>query len=230
MRLYAGLLSSLTLSALVLFVSTTDAAVPSDSTSSESPMHHASGADASTTTADSTRQSAERSERGGASRDVGIYVAPQVTLASNFDDTAVMVGGRMAFVFNGVISLGGAGVRLVNDLALGENIDGRGEHLDMTYGGAVLGATPWTDAGLHPTLDLLIGGGRLQFDPFSPRRVSDGFLVIDATAGLEMNVVEGIRLNVSGGYRHTAGVSLQGITDDHLRGAVGTATLRFGAF
>lgn len=230
MRLYAGLLSSLTLLALVLSVSTSDAAVPSDSSSSESPMPHSREADASTTTSDSTFQSSVRSGREDSSREVGIYVAPQVNLASSFDDTAVMVGGRMAFVFNGVVSFGGAGVRLVNDLELAENIDGRGEHLDITYGGAIFGATPWTDAGLHPTLDLLIGGGRLQFDPFSPRRVSDGFLVIDATAGLEMNVVEGIRLNVSGGYRHTAGVSLQGITDDHLRGAVGTATLRFGAF
>jgi hypothetical protein len=53
---------------------------------------------------------------------------------------------------------------------------------------------------------------------------------MEATAGLEWNIVEGIRLNVSGGYRHTAGASLQGIEDRHLSGAVGMATLRFGAF
>lgn len=76
---------------------------------------------------------------------------------------------------------------------------------------------------IHPQVGFEIGRGRVDFGDSKDR-----ILVMQPSAGLEVNVFRWFHLGVDGGYRFVSDSSLPGLSDEALSGWFGQATLKFG--
>ncbi len=76
---------------------------------------------------------------------------------------------------------------------------------------------------IHPQVGFEIGRGRVDFG-----ESKDRVLVMQPSAGLELNIFRWFHLGVDGGYRFVSDSSTPGITNEDLSGWFGQATLKFG--
>jgi hypothetical protein len=165
----------------------------------------------------------------GGTPSYGVYLAPAMQTARIDRQTGVLFGGRGGLIVSEVLRIGGG----MNWLIDGPVADVQGSPaLRMRHGGGLIGLTLASNQVVHPTIDLLIGGGQVTYD-YTNSLTSDeraNVFVLDFSTGFDINVTHGVRLHVGGGYRHVSHFELAGLTDDDIDGFFASAQLKFGAF
>lgn len=71
---------------------------------------------------------------------------------------------------------------------------------------------------------VLAGGGKIRI----PHEYSDRVLVLQPSAGLEINLLRWFRLGLDGGYRFVTDTDLLEIRDTDVSAFFGELTLKFG--
>jgi hypothetical protein len=177
----------------------------------------------------------------------GGYAAPVVKFSTINNDFAVFIGGQGGWIINHKLVLGGGGYGLVTDHVLPDSV---GLHchgtdkLSMGYGGLFFGYVDGSDHIMHPTLQLLIGGGAISprqhddvdtfgdddDDEFDDWEDYDAFFVLEPQMGIEVNFTTFMRLEMSLSYRWVSGIEKYGYADSDISGPSGTLAFKFGRF
>jgi hypothetical protein len=156
---------------------------------------------------------------------------------------AVLIGGQGMWLINHTFALGGGGYGMVSDQ------DGPEEYVPITdattsyfptsmnmgYGGVVLSYLRRSDVLFHPTLDLLIGGGKVVLYHHGTNGRAgeighDGFFVLEPSVNGELNIVSFMRASIGVGYSFVSGVTQFGYSNADFTNVTGTIMLKFGKF
>lgn len=159
----------------------------------------------------------------------GGYLAATTAVGEVTDEVGGFLGVRGGIIVSQVLTLGAGGNWLVD----GPSVDiEEAPPLRMGYGGGLIGITIASDAVVHPTVEVLIGGGEVRLDVRDgPSPDKENVFVVDASGGFDVNLTPGIRVHLGGGYRYLSDVSnLPGLVNEDVRGFFGTAQLKFGMF
>ncbi len=167
----------------------------------------------------------------GRSFESGGFGGPMVQVMPTGDDVAVFVGGRGGWLINHVLSIGGGGWGLVNEVHTSvTDTAASGTRLNVGYGGVILEYTIRPFELVHYSVSLLTGWGSAGYGTLSDPGASDPFFVLEPAAGAELNVTDFFRVVLGVSWRYTQGLDLEGFTDDDMRQAAGMITFKFGAF
>jgi hypothetical protein len=161
----------------------------------------------------------------------GYYGAPQIKFSQVNGDFALFVGGEGAFVANQQWMLGGGGYGLVTQHNVSDLIQSADRRIHLGYGGLKLGFIGMPEYLLHVTFGALIGAGGVSFDlpDVNRQNQTDAFFVFEPEIGGELNILENLRLNLSGTYRWITGVKNHyGVGSSDLSGVTATLSLKFG--
>lgn len=159
----------------------------------------------------------------------GLYLSPTTQLSRFQGRSRAFVGGRGGLVVSDVLRVGGG----ANWLVGGPKVDvGQQPTLRMRYGGGLIGFNIGAESVVHPSIDVLIGGGKAQYESggLAMNGRSESFFVVEGATGLDFNLSYGVRLHVGGGYRYLSSLDLPGLSADELGGPFGMVQLKFGAF
>lgn len=137
------------------------------------------------------------------------------------DQEAFNSGGFFGFEFGKSLTLGWSHTNLRDDIRLNNN---ETQRFDFKYNGGKVGYAFIPYKALHPILNFEIGTGRAKL----AGEGEDKVLVMQPSAGLEINIFRWFRLGVEGGYRFVQSSDLVGITAEQMSGPYGQATLKFG--
>ncbi len=144
-----------------------------------------------------------------------------------------MVGGQGAWVINGTAAVGGAGYSQTSD----HEVAGAGgpNELSFSYGGLLLEYIRDADELIHWYGALIVAHGSFSLtDPTLPTDSDDieedGFLVLEPTLNVELNVTGHFWVAAGAGYRLATGVTSDFLSSSDLSGATFNLTLRFGSF
>ncbi len=185
--------------------------------------------------------------------DIGGYGGPMVQFTSVDNKLGVFVGGYGALLIDHTIGLGLGGWGLVNDIKAGYDAQDwykssttwpyQDLYYEIGYGGGIIEYVNNSDALLHVTGRVLIGGGAVNYrysmwnnygnyrDYERPDIDSDIFFVVEPSVQIEMNITGWMRAQIGAGYRFVNGIDqLVGVTDKDLTGPSGMLTFKFGTF
>ena len=137
------------------------------------------------------------------------------------DKDAFNSGGFFGFEFGKSLTVGWSHGNLRDDITLKNNEQQR---FDFKYNGGKIGYAFIPYKAIHPVLNFEIGKGRASLSGVGEDKV----LVMQPSAGFEVNVFRWFRLGVEGGYRFVQNSDLAGISTDQMSGAFGQASLKFG--
>jgi hypothetical protein len=177
----------------------------------------------------------------------GGYGAPVVKFTQMNGKFGVLVGGQGGWIINHTLGLGIGGYGLVtgqDHIPSGgyEDIYGRKPHPEIGYAGVIISYMNQSDRLIHPTFDLLIGGGSISLDwnndddhhyhdyEDENDHIHDAFFVVEPMANLEINMIKFMRINAGFGYRFVSGVSKFGYSNSDIGGISGNLILKFGKF
>jgi hypothetical protein len=170
----------------------------------------------------------------------GGYGAPVVKFSTIANEFAILVGGQGGWIINHKLLIGVGGYGLVTDHRLSRPWRDyyESDKLAMGYGGVFFGYIDNSDRIVHPTMQVLIGGGAI-----SPRHEHDyyesgyhgshdhdAFFVIEPQMGVEINFTTFMRLEMTLGYRGVNGVEAFGYSNSDIGGPAGSLTFKFGRF
>lgn len=119
--------------------------------------------------------------------------------------------------------------------------EGKGGCLDGNMAGLCITPVIKSNKKIHLSIPIMIGAGRIEAESTTEyvddegewdNRVlhEDEFLVIQALAEAEFNLVENLRLGIGAGYRFTNEKLMHGFNEKALQGAMAQVSLRFGKF
>ena len=180
----------------------------------------------------------------------GGYGGPVVKFTQFNGESAVLVGGQGGWIIDHTFVLGLGGFGLATDhhpMSVPTDLSYTRNELrtEFGYGGVMLSYIGMSDQLLHPTFDVLIGGGDIRgnrhdsdWSEFEDNEWedhhwhSDGFFVVEPTVNAELNIVNFMRLNLGAGYRFISGVEAEnwGFSNDDVDGFSASAMLKFGKF
>jgi len=161
----------------------------------------------------------------------GGYIGPVVKFGQLDEDFGLFVGGRMGWIINHKLVLGGGGYALVNDIKredLGEDI-----HTEMAYGGLVLEYVFNPQEVIHFSVAALVGGGRYAYkiqNEVEEDYDSDAFFILEPEFNVILNITRNFRFGLGGGFRNISGLDIEGTTDSRLSGSSALITVKLGKF
>lgn len=176
--------------------------------------------------------------------DHGWSVSPAVKFTAFDDDFAVLAGGEVSWIINHSFALGAGAYGLTTEHHPGSVLAGYlwtadQSRTEMGYAGMTLRYVGLSDRVLHPTFDLLIGGGELDAhrnvegwyreDDVDNSKV-DGFFVLEPSVNAEINIVRFMRADVGAGYRFVSGITEWSFSNGDVGGPSVTLMLKFGRF
>jgi hypothetical protein len=172
---------------------------------------------------------------GGRPESIGGFGGPMVRVTQIGGETALLVGGGGAAIFNRRFAIGGLGFG--GTAAADVIINGtpqRGE-IDFGYGGLTLEVITRPAKLVHATFGVMIGGGTVSVwpDNLRPRNqttTGEAFGAVEPQLGFELNLSRFARVGLNGGYRFTFGSEIEGLVNKDLNGGSGTLVFRFGSF
>ena len=151
-------------------------------------------------------------------RITGAWGGPTLGITAYDGENATVAGGYGGIEFNKEYFVGWGGA--VIDLP---KIDANLSNPDFDYNGLVLGYSPAAHRVIHPSVLVLVGTGKAQFNG-----ISDKAWVIQPSVGGEVNVLRWFRVGATGGYRYVNGSDLTSLTDSNLSGFFGEIKFKFG--
>ncbi len=177
----------------------------------------------------------------------GGYGGPVIKFTQLNGEFAVLGGLQGGWIIDHTFVLGAAAIGLATDhhpQSVPAGLPYTRDELRTDYGyfGIMLSYVGMSDRVLHPTFDILIGGGDLQGsnhdmdwsmeDNASENRYwhQDKFFVLEPTVNGELNIIDFMRLDLGLGYRLVSGVEGWGFSNSDVGGISGSATLKFGKF
>lgn len=144
----------------------------------------------------------------------------QITQYNNIDGWNR--GGFFGFEFGKSLNVGWSHYSLRDNILINAADNKR---FDFKYNGGKLAYAFIPYRAIHPVLNFEIGRGRVTVTGLP----KDEVLVLQPSAGVEINVFRWFRLGLEGGYRMVNNYDASGpLSDDKLSGAFGQATLKFG--
>ena len=170
----------------------------------------------------------------------GGFGGPVLKLSQFDDDLGLLVGGRGGWIIGHMITIGGGGYGLTNDIpVLYDNTDTT-KFLDFGYGGFEIGLILASSDMIHFSINSLIGGGAIGYresifdghmnHDWDYDQRHDQVFVVEPAANLIINVTKWFRVGVGLSYRHVTGVDLVAIDNQYVSGPSGVLSFKFGSF
>lgn len=140
---------------------------------------------------------------------------------TQFDNsTSYINGGFFGFEFGKSLLLGWGHYSLIDEFEW-DNIEN--QQFDLRWSPFLVQYGFQNFKAIHPQIGFEIGKGRVELGDHKDR-----ILVMQPTAGIEINIFRWFHLGLDGGYRFVSDSSIAGLTDNQLSGWMGQATLKFG--
>lgn len=217
------------LTAALLIATVSSQALAQDSTNSAAALTAVSLSAAATGPA---RDDLDVPRRGRLVQHHGYYAAPSFGVTSLDGGVAPVVGVRAAWLANHTFGVGFAFNALANEID--EKIDYKGRAIAL-YGGLLLQYVIGSSHVFHGSIDTTVGGGmscRFTGDTLGDEDDCHGrgFMAVEPSANLEINVASFMRLGLGAGYRVAVASSANELSSAELSGFVGKTTLQFGRF
>jgi hypothetical protein len=165
----------------------------------------------------------------------GGFGGPVLKVTQLNGELGLVTGGRGAWIINHLITVGGGGYTLLNDIEV-TGVTGGPANLRFEYGGFEMGFISASDKLLHFSVNSLIGTGRIgyRWDEDGEdwdASANDQFFIVEPSANLIVNLASFWRIGIGTSYRYVTGVDDFGdITDADLSGLSAVLTLKFGKF
>ena len=137
------------------------------------------------------------------------------------DETSITSGGFGGLEFGKTLLVGWGGFSNTSDFRFPDLTSDR---IRLDYTGLMVGYAPKAYKAIHPQFMLLTGGGRVAVSGEG----SDGVVVLQPSAGLELNVLRWFRIGLEGGFRFVGGSDFTGFNDADLSAPFGQLTFKFG--
>lgn len=150
----------------------------------------------------------------------GIWGGYKHQLTQFGNETSYINGGFFGFEFGKSLLVGWGRYSLVDEFKW-DNI--QNQEFDLRWSPFLVQYGFKGYKAIHPQLGFEIGRGRVEFGD-----TKDRILVMQPTAGLEINVFRWFHLGLDGGYRFVSDSSTPGLSDQDLSGWMAQATLKFG--
>ena len=160
--------------------------------------------------------------------DHGGFGGPVVRFTQIGGEFGVLSGGRGGWILDHKYGLGGGGYGLANNIGIEEA--GRilhPENLEMGYGGLILEYVVASDALVHCSVELLLGGGGMTTEFGAD---DDAFFVVEPGANLMLNITKFFRFGIGVSYRQIEGADFGGLDNGDLTGLAWGLTFKFGSF
>ncbi len=151
----------------------------------------------------------------------GVWGGSKHQLMSLGDNNAYLRGGYFGLEFGKALFIGYGRYRTDDNFTLGAL---QNQDFDMRWRVGTLGYGFQNYKAVHPMINIDAGAGKVRIGDLG----SDRIVVIQPSAGIEINVFRWFHLGIEGGYRFVTDSDLPGISDRDLSGAFGQATLKFG--
>ena len=164
----------------------------------------------------------------GRVRSTAAFLVKGSTIA---DQGRAQIGAWAGLVFGGRFAVGGGGVVLLEEVPLEGSEAGTGFSLDLGYGGLFFRFWEPLSERLTGELGLIFGAGNGEVNdqPSGAELGSDNFVVAEPEVSLFFTLLPWLHVGASGGYRMVWGVEdLPQVSEDDLRAATGTISLRLG--
>jgi hypothetical protein len=170
----------------------------------------------------------------------GGYGALVIKFSQVSDQFAVLVGARGGWILNHTFSIGLAGYGLVNEIPVRSQAWAFNPYLNFGYGGLDLEYILNSNAMVHSSVHLLIGGGAVGRRSANWVDYAYGysgnewdyhpFFVLEPGANLDLNMTSWFRMSFGAAYRIAGPVKSDLASKSDLSGASGMLTFRFGSF
>jgi hypothetical protein len=164
----------------------------------------------------------------------GGFGGPVLKITQISEELGILSGGRGAWIINHMITVGGGGYTLINDIEVTGAADA--PNLRFEYGGFELGFILASDRLLHFSVNSLFGTGRVgsrwgEGDGDWDAADNDHFFVLEPSANVMVNVAKFFRIGLGASYRYVTGIDDFGhLTDADVTGISAVMTLKFGSF
>ncbi len=129
-------------------------------------------------------------------------------------------GGNIGFEFSRSVFLGYAWNKTRQDIPTEDGFSS----YRLKQRNAVISIMPASYQALHPVLTFQGGPGKVKLDDGSSEKV----LVLQPSAGVELNVFSFFRVGVEGGYRFVTDGGIPGVSRKELSAPFAQLNLRFG--
>jgi hypothetical protein len=151
----------------------------------------------------------------------GIWGGYKHQLTQFGNTTSYVNGGFFGFEFGKSLLIGWGNYALIDDFRW----DGiQNQQFDMKWRPFLLQYGIKNFKSIHPQVGFEIGRGKVELGENIDKRI----LVMQPSAGLEINVFRWFHLGLDGGYRFVSDVALEGLSNEELSGWYGQATFKFG--
>lgn len=150
----------------------------------------------------------------------GIWGGPKYQYATFGETASLMRGGSFGFEFGKSLYAGWSHYRLIEDLDWDQL---QTQPFEFESYGGNLGYSFKSYKAIHPVLTLDVSRGRIRSNGSVDR-----VLVMQPSAGVEINIFRWLHLNLEGGYRFVGDTNIEGLSDDKLSGAFAQASFKFG--
>jgi hypothetical protein len=151
-------------------------------------------------------------------------------------ESALLVGGRAAWLIDHQLALGFAGYALASDVPVRDA--GSDKFVEMGYGGFYASYVVLPYSVVHLSLDGLLGAGALTYSrryyawdgSATVDHSGDAFFVGEVGANLVLNVARFMRVSAGPSWRFVKGAHYRAIRSDDVDGFGAQLTLDFGKF
>lgn len=150
----------------------------------------------------------------------GIWGGYKHQLSQFNNETSYLNGGFFGLEFGKSLLLGWGHYSLVDEFPWQ---DAGNQEFDMRWRPFLVQYGFQNYKAIHPQIGFEIGRGRVELGDQKER-----ILVMQPSAGVEINLLRWLHLGFDGGYRFVSDVSLNGLSDEALSGWYGQASLKFG--
>lgn len=151
----------------------------------------------------------------------GIWFGGKHQLMRLGDNNAYLHGGFFGLEFGKALLIGFGGYRTDDNFSHNTI---QNQDFDMRWRVGSIGYGFGNYKAVHPMINIDAGAGRVRLGDLGRDRI----VVIQPSAGIEINVFRWFHLGLEGGYRFVTDSDLPGLSDQALSGAFGQATLKFG--
>ncbi len=150
----------------------------------------------------------------------GVWGGPSYDVSRIGDENIVHRGGQFGFEFNKSILVGWRNVNLEDQITFEEG----SRVTDLDYNTFMLGYAMKPHRVFHPQFMLAAGAGDINIAGEGRDRV----VVIEPSAGVEINVFRWFRIGLNGGYRIFTGTDFANLNDGDLSRPYGEIKFKFG--
>jgi hypothetical protein len=165
---------------------------------------------------------AEEKTLAGDGFESGGYGGPVFKFISLGGNTGVLSGGRGGWIINHTFVIGGGGYSLLTDIPI------EGNDLRLNYGGFEVEYIYRSDAVVHFTVHVGLGGGNVTYKNTND---SDKFFYIEPTLNGEVNILKWFRINAGIGYLWVDKIqNMPSLSSSDVRGITGTIVFKLGGF